>query len=270
MGESNIGLITAIFIIGMFICTLFIIIFIIGLMKVFSKCNKPAWISLIPFYNLWVLFKIVGVPSILSLIPFVNAIVLLYVLFLLGSKFNKSTLFKLGLVIFTPIFLIILGFDSSVFIEAKEEKLKPDLMAKDPASEGVINLMEADPINTIPDVPKIQEESSIKEMPSLEQQLEIPKTESSEKIDIPQDEVKQDIIIPDVFNMKLPKNQEEELITNEEETNNQEPVEELQIEENSIYKNSHKTQKFCSQCGSPNDVLNKFCISCGYNFEASK
>lgn len=34
--------------------------------------------------------------------------------------------------------------------------------------------------------------------------------------------------------------------------------------------NFHKTQKFCPQCGSPNDVLNKFCISCGYNFETQK
>ena len=30
---------------------------------------------------------------------------------------------------------------------------------------------------------------------------------------------------------------------------------------------SHKTQKFCPECGTPNDVLNKFCIACGYNFD---
>ena len=31
--------------------------------------------------------------------------------------------------------------------------------------------------------------------------------------------------------------------------------------------NLHKTQKFCPECGTANDVLNKFCVSCGYNFK---
>lgn len=27
--------------------------------------------------------------------------------------------------------------------------------------------------------------------------------------------------------------------------------------------NLQRTQKFCPECGTPNDVLNKFCVSCG-------
>jgi len=249
---------------------LFMIIFIIGLMKVFEKCNKPAWAAIIPFYNMWVLFKIVGVSPILSLIPFINGIVYLYVLFLLGSKFNKSTLYNLGLVILTPIFIIFLGFDSSFYNKTEEEnKLKPDLMAKDPVSEGQVNLLAPDPINTIPNFSISNEEPSIKEMPSLEQQLEIPKIDNVEKIDIPKEVIKQNLSIPDAFEMKLPKLKEEILTIEEDIMDNQEQVEELLINKTSIFKNN-KTQKFCSQCGSPNDVLNKFCVSCGYDFESSK
>ncbi|MDD4187309.1 MAG: hypothetical protein PHX04_00835 [Bacilli bacterium] len=29
----------------------------------------------------------------------------------------------------------------------------------------------------------------------------------------------------------------------------------------------HKTQKFCPECATPNDILNKYCISCGYTFK---
>ncbi|MDD2238704.1 MAG: DUF5684 domain-containing protein [Bacilli bacterium] len=271
MEDFNIELeITGIYSGLMWIFILLMIIFIIGLMKVFKKCDKPVWLAIIPIYNIWVLFKIVGVPPILSLIPCINSIVYLYVLFLLGSKFNKGTLFSLGLIAFTPIFLIILGFDSSAYNKTGEEnKLKPDLMAKDPASEGQVDLLAADPINTIPNFTNLNEESSLKEMPSLEQQLEMPKVKTERIIDIPKEEVKSDLSIPNAFEMKLPKNKEEVLTIEEDTIVKQEPVEELLISENTKYQNN-KTQKFCSQCGSPNDVLNKFCVSCGYNFESSK
>ncbi|MDD4706549.1 MAG: DUF5684 domain-containing protein, partial [Bacilli bacterium] len=261
---------TIIFSIIFFINTLFLILYIIGFMKVFKKCNKPSWHAIIPIYNMWVLFEIVGISPWLCLIPGINGIAYLYALYVLGSKFNKSLLYKVGLIILTPIFIILLGFDSSTYNKKEEEtKLKPDLMAKDPASEGQINLLAADPINTIPNCPVFDEELSLKEMPSLEQQLEIPKNNIIEKVDISKEEVKSDLTIPNAFEMKLPKYKEEILLLEENIKDNQEQVEELQINEKSKFKNN-KTQKFCSQCGSPNDVLNKFCVSCGYNFESSK
>ena len=34
------------------------ILFVIGMWKMFAKAGEPGWASIIPFYNLYVLFKI--------------------------------------------------------------------------------------------------------------------------------------------------------------------------------------------------------------------
>ncbi|MDD2208177.1 MAG: hypothetical protein PHG03_03695 [Bacilli bacterium] len=46
---------------------------------------------------------------------------------------------------------------------------------------------------------------------------------------------------------------------------NMSPSEKTEVEVLDL--NLHKTQKFCPECRTPNDILNKYCISCGYNFK---
>ncbi|MDD2504986.1 MAG: hypothetical protein PHF21_01790 [Bacilli bacterium] len=41
-------------------------------------------------------------------------------------------------------------------------------------------------------------------------------------------------------------------------------IKEKKVEELTV--NLQKTQKFCSECGTANDILNKYCISCGKEF----
>ena len=117
----------------------------------------------------------------------------------------------------------------------------PDLME---ASTQNIDLMAADPI--------LEEIESIKadKIPEIIENLQIEKQllddVEKEKVQV----LKEDINIPDAFNMS-PSSEEEILI------------ETLKTESN----NFQKTQKFCKECGTPNDILNKFCVSCGYVFK---
>ena len=61
----------------LFIWIAWIVLYIVGAWKVYEKGNQPGWACLIPFYNIYVLLKIVGRPGwwlILFLIPFVNIV----------------------------------------------------------------------------------------------------------------------------------------------------------------------------------------------------
>lgn len=48
---------------------------IIAMWRIFTKAGQPGWAAIIPFYNIYVLMKVVGRPGwwlILFLIPLVN------------------------------------------------------------------------------------------------------------------------------------------------------------------------------------------------------
>lgn len=102
------------------------VVSIIALWKVFEKAGEKGWKAIIPFYNYWVLCQIAGRPGwwslsiFLSIIPLVGWIVplVVYVIVALdiGKAFSKSTLFSiLGLIIFSFIGLMILGFGSDKY-----------------------------------------------------------------------------------------------------------------------------------------------------------
>lgn len=135
-----------------------IILIVIGLAKVFEKAGEKGWKAIIPFYNLYIVFKIIGkekkfpviivlaviaiilavLPSIISIstlnaIIVVSYVILIAILFVtlvtvpfdLSIKFNHGGLFGLGLLFFMPILMLVLGFDSSEYVgitETKEEK----------------------------------------------------------------------------------------------------------------------------------------------------
>lgn len=91
---------------------------IIGYCKIFSKAGEPWWGGIVPFYNMYLLFKIAwgnGWLFLLMLIPVVGAFVGLVAYFKLCLAFGHGVGFFLGLLFLTPIFLMILGFDSSEY-----------------------------------------------------------------------------------------------------------------------------------------------------------
>lgn len=91
-----------------------LVVFIIGLWKVFAKAGQPGWASLIPFYNVYVLLKIAGRPGwwlLLLLIPFVNLAIAIVVAIDVAKAFGQSALFGvLLLFLLSGIGYLVLGF----------------------------------------------------------------------------------------------------------------------------------------------------------------
>lgn len=95
------------------------LVMIAGMWKMFSKAGEPGWASIIPFYNAYVLFKITwgsGIKFLLLLIPIANIVVVIMTQIKLAKAFGKSTGFAVGLILLSPIFYVILGFDSSEYL----------------------------------------------------------------------------------------------------------------------------------------------------------
>ncbi len=97
---------------------LFVIAIIAGYWRIFEKAGKPGWAALIPIYNVIVMLEIIGKPwwwLLLLLIPFVNIIFVIWMYNLLSKSFGKGEGFTVGLILLTPIFILILGFGDAQY-----------------------------------------------------------------------------------------------------------------------------------------------------------
>ena len=96
-----------------------VVIIVIAEWKIYEKGGQPGWAVLIPFYNIYVLLKLVGRPGwwlLLMFIPLVNLIVGIIVINDLSKSFGQGVGFTLGLIFLTPIFLLLLGFGDFKYI----------------------------------------------------------------------------------------------------------------------------------------------------------
>ena len=87
--------------------------------KLFTKAGKPGWASIIPFYNIWVLYQIVcgrGTAMFRLLIPFYNIYWEIKTCIKLAHAYGKSTGFGVGLIFLSPIFLCILAFGKATYV----------------------------------------------------------------------------------------------------------------------------------------------------------
>lgn len=98
------------------------IIKIISYWKMFKKAGKPGWTSIIPIYNIVVLYKIAKINPfllILYIIPIVNfmAIIVLWALININiaKVFGKSAVYTLGLLFLPMVFYPILAFGKSKY-----------------------------------------------------------------------------------------------------------------------------------------------------------
>ena len=99
--------------------TLLPVLFIIAFWKLFAKAGEAGWKSLVPFLNLYILYKISwgkGILFLLGFIPFVNIIIYFMTMLKLGDAFGKKLPFKLGLLFLPNVFMLILGFDHSEYL----------------------------------------------------------------------------------------------------------------------------------------------------------
>lgn len=92
---------------------------IVAMWKIFEKAGEPGWAAIIPFYNLYVLFKITwgsGWKFLLLLIPIANIVFLIITMVKLAKAFGKSGGFAVGLIFLSVIFYCILAFDQSQYL----------------------------------------------------------------------------------------------------------------------------------------------------------
>src|SRR5574344_3137400 len=77
------------------------VLMIIGMWKMYVKAGKPGWASIVPFYNLYVLFEIAGMNGwmfLLLLVPIANIVFLIILYINLAKAFGKSGGFAAGLI----------------------------------------------------------------------------------------------------------------------------------------------------------------------------
>ena len=94
------------------------VIAIVAMWKLFAKAGKPGWHSLIPFLNTWDLFDIVygaGWKMFLTFIPVVGWFVPLLLYFRMAKAYGKDAGFGIGLVLLSPIFMLILAYGNSTY-----------------------------------------------------------------------------------------------------------------------------------------------------------
>jgi hypothetical protein len=96
-----------------------------GPWKIFKKAGRSGWKSLVPFYNLYILIKIVGRPSrwlVYCFVPLVNILLFSLISHDLSKSFNRSVWFTIGLMLLPPVFLPVLGFGNYEYAETEPEQ----------------------------------------------------------------------------------------------------------------------------------------------------
>lgn len=103
--------------------SIFVIVMLVAMWKVFVKAGQAGWKVLIPIYNTYVMLEIVGRPGwwlLLFFIPVVNFIVAVIVMLDLARAFGKDVLFAiLALLLVSPIGMLILGFGKDKYLGPK-------------------------------------------------------------------------------------------------------------------------------------------------------
>ena len=96
---------------------LFIVLYIVGYWKIFTKAGEPGWKSIIPVYNIVTALNIVGMSgwfALLFFVPFVNAVMAV----ILAYKLAKAFGYGIGMTILELIFgigLLIIAFGDSKY-----------------------------------------------------------------------------------------------------------------------------------------------------------
>ena len=108
-----------------------LILIIVGLAKIFKKAGEEGWKAIIPFYNIWVLVKILGLnwwwfliylaPSILGLVSvslssvayIAELVASIVIYYNLTKKMGKTTGYIVLLVFFPYVMIPVLGLGSS-------------------------------------------------------------------------------------------------------------------------------------------------------------
>lgn len=95
------------------------VLVIVATWLIYKKANEAGWAAIIPFYNVYVLFKITwgnGWKFLLLLIPIANVVIYIITLNKLSKAFGKGSGFTVGLFFLSVIFLCILAFGNAQYL----------------------------------------------------------------------------------------------------------------------------------------------------------
>jgi hypothetical protein len=95
-----------------------LVLFLVGYWKVFTKLGLPGWMGIIPFVNVYMIFKARGkrepvVWLILFLIPCINIIAAWFLASDTAEMFDKEIGWKIFLFLIPGISHLVLGFGSA-------------------------------------------------------------------------------------------------------------------------------------------------------------
>jgi hypothetical protein len=96
------------------------IVCIAAFWKVFVKAGQPGWAAIIPFYNVYIMLKIIGRPAwwlVLMFIPIVNVVIAVIIAMDMAKSFGQTAVFGIVLLFFFSIIgYLILGFGSAQYV----------------------------------------------------------------------------------------------------------------------------------------------------------
>ena len=98
------------------------VLMVIAAWKLFTKAGEAGWKSLIPVYNLYLLFKISmgnGWFFILLFIPIARYVALILFAINMAKCFGKGTVYIVGLILLPPIFMMLLGLSNANYLGPK-------------------------------------------------------------------------------------------------------------------------------------------------------
>lgn len=146
---------------------LFMIIFIIFEIActwiTYQKAGVPGWKSIIPIYNILVLFQLANIPMwmfLLLFIPVINLYPLYLIYTSLVERLGKNKIYGILLMIFPFIIYPILAFSKShvesTYMNLEEEQNTPSVLMDGPI----------EPLDAMPDIEENKDETVVEEIPT--------------------------------------------------------------------------------------------------------
>ena len=96
-----------------FLCFLLGLFTLAGFWGMFSKAGEKGWKILIPFYNMYLITRLAeqkGAMFLLFFVPVANLVFWVICMVKITKRFGKPTPFAIGLILFPPVFSLLLGF----------------------------------------------------------------------------------------------------------------------------------------------------------------
>ncbi len=113
-------LLVALLVIGVVVCALLVLVLLlVSSWKLFVKAGEPGWTALVPFYNTVKFLEITNKPLwwvLLMFVPVVNIVISIIMIRRFALVFGKGVWFTVGMVLLPFIFLPILAFGRSVYV----------------------------------------------------------------------------------------------------------------------------------------------------------